>query len=79
MGQSRPDNRAGAGGTLGLSLVAKATPDGYTVMVTSPTLALSPLLYSNLSFDPIRTSRRWRGLASIENVVLVHPSVPRGR
>lgn len=71
-----PDNRAGAGGTLGLSLVAKAPPDGYTIMVTSPTLALSPLLYSNLSFDPMKDFTPVARLASIENVVLVHPSVP---
>src|SRR3954469_15145205 len=47
MGQNFvPDNRTGAGGTVGLSIVAKSPPDGYTVMVTSPTIALSPLLYS---------------------------------
>jgi tripartite-type tricarboxylate transporter receptor subunit TctC len=71
-----PDNRAGAGGTLGLTLVAKAPPDGYTILVTSPTLALSPLLYSNLSFDPAKDFTPVARLASIENVVLVHPSVP---
>src|SRR5687768_11294647 len=48
MGQNLvPDNRTGAGGTLGLSIVAKSPPDGYTLLVTSPTMALSPLLYSN--------------------------------
>ena len=77
MGQSLvPENRAGAGGTLGLALVAKAPPDGYTIMVTSPTIALSPLLYSNLPFDPARDFTPVARLASIENVMLVHPSVP---
>lgn len=71
-----PDNRAGAGGTLGLSLVAKAPPDGYTVMVASPTIALSPLLYSNLPFDSMKDFAPIARLASIENVMLVHPSVP---
>jgi tripartite-type tricarboxylate transporter receptor subunit TctC len=77
MGQNfLPDNRTGAGGTVGLSLVAKAPPDGYTILVSSPTMALSPLLYSNLSYDPIRDFAPVARLASIENVMLVHPSVP---
>ncbi len=77
MGQQLvPDNRSGAGGTVGLSLVAKAPPDGYTVMVSSPTIALSPLLYSNLSYDVSRDFAPVARLASIENVMLVHPSVP---
>ena len=77
MGQNLiPDNRTGAGGTLGLSLVAKAPPDGYTVLVTSPTIALGPLLYANLPFDPIRDFAPVARLASIENVMLVHPSIP---
>jgi tripartite-type tricarboxylate transporter receptor subunit TctC len=70
------DNRSGAGGTLGLALAAKAPPDGYTVFVTSPTIALSPLLYSNLSFDPVKDFAPVARLASIENVMLVHPAVP---
>jgi tripartite-type tricarboxylate transporter receptor subunit TctC len=77
LGQSLiPDNRAGAGGTVGLALVAKAPPDGYTVLVTSPTIALGPLLYSNLTFDPLKDFTPVARLASIENVILVHPSVP---
>jgi len=77
MGQNLiPDNRTGAGGTLGLSIVAKSPPDGYTLLVTSPTMALSPLLYSNLSYDVARDFTPVARLASIENVMLVHPSVP---
>jgi tripartite-type tricarboxylate transporter receptor subunit TctC len=77
MGQNLvPDNRAGAGGTLGLALLAKSPPDGYTLMVTSPAVALTPLLYSNLSYDPIRDFAPVARLASIENVMVVHPSVP---
>ena len=77
MGQNLvPDNRAGAGGSLGLSLVAKAPPDGYTLIVTSPAIALTPLLYSNLSYDVTKDFTPVARLASIENVMLVHPSVP---
>ena len=71
-----PDNRAGAGGSLGLSIVAKSPPDGYTLIVTSPAIALTPLLYSNLSYDPTKDFAPVARLASIENVMLVHPSVP---
>lgn len=77
MGQNLvPDNRAGAGGSIGLSLVAKAPPDGYTLIVTSPAIALTPLLYSKLSYDPLKDFTPIARLASIENVMLVHPSVP---
>lgn len=77
MGQNLvPDNRAGAGGSVGLSMVAKAPADGYTLMVTSPAIALTPLLYSNLSYDPLKDFAPVARLASIENVMLVHPAVP---
>jgi len=77
MGQNFvPDNRVGAGGTIGLAAVAKAPPDGYTLIVTSPAVALTPLLYSNLSYDPLKDFAPVARLASIENVMLVHPLVP---
>ncbi len=77
MGQNLvPDNRAGAGGSLGLSIVAKSPSDGYTLIVTSPAIALTPLLYSNLSYDVSKDFTPVARLASIENVMLVHPSVP---
>jgi tripartite-type tricarboxylate transporter receptor subunit TctC len=77
MGQSFiADNRAGAGGSVGLAMVAKAPPDGYTVLVASPAIALTPLLYSNLSYDVTKDFSPIARLASIENVMLVHPSVP---
>jgi tripartite-type tricarboxylate transporter receptor subunit TctC len=69
------DNRAGAGGNLGLELTAKAPPDGYTLVLSSPLVALSPSLYSKLNYEqkdlaPVSL------VALIQNVVLVHPSVP---
>jgi tripartite-type tricarboxylate transporter receptor subunit TctC len=77
MGQSLvPDNRVGAGGNIGLTLVAKSPPDGYTILVTSPTIAISPSLYANLQYDPIKDFAPVARLATIENVLLVHPSVP---
>ena len=69
------DNRPGAGGNLGLELTAKAPPDGYTLVLSSPLVALSPSLYSKLNYRqdelaPISL------VAIIQNVFLVHPSVP---
>jgi tripartite-type tricarboxylate transporter receptor subunit TctC len=71
-----PDNRPSSGGTLGLTMVAKSPPDGYTVLVTSPTIAISQVLYANLQYDSLRDFAPVARLASIENVMLVHPSVP---
>src|ERR1700687_2707984 len=45
------ENRAGAGGTLGTAMVAKADPDGYSVLATSSALTIAPAIFPNLSFD----------------------------
>jgi tripartite-type tricarboxylate transporter receptor subunit TctC len=71
-----PDNRPSSGGTLGLTMAAKSPPDGYTVLVTSPTIAISQVLYANLQYDSLKDFAPVARLASIENVMLVHPSVP---
>jgi tripartite-type tricarboxylate transporter receptor subunit TctC len=70
------DNRAGAGGNLGLEIVAKSPPDGYTIAVTTPATSLSPSLYLNLGYDPQKDLTPIARVATIENVLLVHPSVP---
>src|SRR5262245_65271221 len=46
------ENRAGAGGTIGSAFVAKANPDGYTLLAHGSALTISPSLYPNLSYDP---------------------------
>jgi len=71
-----PDNRPGAGGNMAMGAVAKAAPDGYTLMVASPTIALSSSLYNSLPYDPIKDFAPVARLATIENVMLLHPSVP---
>ena len=48
------ENRVGAGGTIGSAFVAKADPDGYTVLAHGSALTISPSLYSNLGYDPAR-------------------------
>ena len=71
-----PDNRPGAGGNVAMGMVVKSPPDGYTLTVTSPVLALSPYLYKSLQYDPLKDFTPIARLATIENVMLVHPSVP---
>jgi len=70
------DNRPGAGGNLGLELTAKAPPDGHTIVLSSPLISLSPLLYAKLNYDPNKDLAPISLVALIQNVVLVHPSVP---
>ena len=70
-----PDNRAGAGGNLGLTLAARAAPDGYTLLVTSSSIAVSPSLYAKLDYDAAKDFAPIARLAQIPNVLLVHPGV----
>ncbi|MBI3938337.1 MAG: tripartite tricarboxylate transporter substrate binding protein, partial [Betaproteobacteria bacterium] len=70
------DNRPGAGGNLGAEVAAKSPPDGYTIVLCAPSLAISPSLYSRLNYDPIKDFAPISLVASIPNVLLVHPSVP---
>ena len=70
------DNRPGAGGNLGLELAAKAAPDGYTIVLSSPLISISPSLYSKLNYDPVKDLAPISLIAQIQNVLLVHPSVP---
>ena len=71
------ENRGGAAGAIGAEAAARATPDGYTLMITSSsTMSINPHLSARLSFDPI-TSFTPVGLVGFAtNVVAVHPSVP---
>jgi tripartite-type tricarboxylate transporter receptor subunit TctC len=48
------DNKPGASGNIGAALVAKAAPDGYTLMVTVNTFTITPALYANIQYDPIK-------------------------
>ena len=71
------DNRAGAGGIVGSELVAKSTPDGYTlIMATVSTHAVAASLYRKLPFDPLKDFAPISNLASVPNYLVVHPSLP---
>ena len=71
------DNRTGAGGTIGSDIVAKAPPDGYTlVMGTIGTHAINATLFSKLPYDPIRDFAPVAFVVEAEGLLVVHPSVP---
>jgi len=70
------DNRPGAGGNLGAEQVAKAPADGYTLLLSSPSISISPSLYKKLNYDPQKDLAPVSLVAGIPNVMLLHPSVP---
>src|SRR5690554_5719565 len=71
------ENRAGAAGSIGTGQVAKAKPDGLTLLVGSNgTLAINPSLHDKLPYDPIRDFSPVSLLVSLPMYVVVHPSVP---
>ncbi|MCI3952538.1 MAG: Tricarboxylate transport protein TctC [Burkholderiales bacterium] len=71
------DNRGGAGTTIGTSLAARAVPDGYTILLSSiATHAISPNLYSNPGYDPIKDFAPITLLAIAPTVLCVNPAVP---
>jgi tripartite-type tricarboxylate transporter receptor subunit TctC len=72
------DNRPGAGSTVGTALAAKAAPDGYTLLVSSSSLAISPALYPDLEFDVLRDLAGVTLIASQPSMLVVHPSVVAG-
>jgi tripartite-type tricarboxylate transporter receptor subunit TctC len=71
-----PDFRGGAGGSIASEIVAKAPADGYTLLLTSATIVISPSLYSKLNYDPFRDFVPITKIATVPNVLIVHPSVP---
>ena len=68
------ENRAGAGGQIGTQVVAKAEPDGYTLLVQSASHAANSAMYRSLPYDPLKDFLPISALGRSPNVVIVHPS-----
>lgn len=74
--QAIVDNRAGAGGTIGTDAVAKATPDGYTILVAAGSHTINPSMYSKLPFDTAKDFAPVAMLGSAPLLIVAHPSLP---
>ncbi len=70
------DNRPGAGANIGAELVAKAPPDGYTLLLASTIHTINPSLYSRLGYDPVRDFSPITLIAATSQVLAVHNSLP---
>ena len=70
------DNRPGAGSAIGSEIVARAQPDGYTLLLTGTPFAVIPALYPKLAFDPAKDFAPVMQVALAPNVLVVHPSLP---
>jgi tripartite-type tricarboxylate transporter receptor subunit TctC len=70
------DNRGGAFTNIGTELVARAAPDGYTVLIATTPHAINPGLFPKLPFDPINDFSMISQLALTQTVLVVHPSLP---
>ncbi len=71
------ENRPGAGGNIGTQYAARATPDGYTLLMTiSSTQAINPSLYRQVPFDPVKDFEPIAPVASVPNVLVVNPAFP---
>jgi tripartite-type tricarboxylate transporter receptor subunit TctC len=67
------DNRAGAAGNIGMGQAARATPDGYTLLLTSTAIAVNPALFKNLPYDPFKDFIPVTELVNAPNVLIVRP------
>jgi len=72
------ENHGGAGGTIATRQVARAAPDGYTLLVATSSLAINPSIYPDVGYDPRRDFAPVGLMATSQNVLLVNPAVAAG-
>src|SRR5262245_26440979 len=70
------ENKPGAGNMIGIESVARAAPDGYTLLMVASTLALNSVLYKKVPYDPVRDFAPITLAATAPNVLIVHPALP---
>jgi tripartite-type tricarboxylate transporter receptor subunit TctC len=70
------ENRGGAGGNVGAEAAARSAPDGYTIVLVAPSLAISPSLYKKLGYDPVKDFAPVSLVATVPNVMVTNPSIP---
>lgn len=70
------ENRPGAGGNIATEAVAKATPDGYTLLMGSEIVAINTSLYSKLGYDPLKDLAPIVLVGTVPNILIVNPAVP---
>ena len=71
------ENKGGAGGTIGTRFVAKAAPDGYTILLSyTATMAIAPAMNANAGYDPRKDLTPIGMIGFAPNVLVVHPSLP---
>ncbi len=70
------ENHPGAGGNLGMAMVANAAPDGYMLLLVSSSVVVNPSLYEKVPYDVYRSLAPVTLAGSSPNILVVHPSVP---
>jgi tripartite-type tricarboxylate transporter receptor subunit TctC len=70
------ENRGGAGGNVGAEAAARSAPDGYTIVLVAPSLAISPTLYSRINYDPVKDFAPVSLVATVPNVMITQPALP---
>jgi len=70
------ENRGGAGGNVGAEAAARSSPDGYTIVLVAPSLAISPTLYSKINYDPVKDFAPVSLVATVPNVMITQASLP---
>ncbi|MGA2567184.1 MAG: tripartite tricarboxylate transporter substrate-binding protein, partial [Pseudolabrys sp.] len=70
------ENHPGAGGNIGMTMVARANPDGYTILVASSSLVVNPSLYANNPYDAFKDFAPVTLAAASPNILVVNPELP---